>query len=679
MATKQAVPLVCYTCENNPVYSDLSHLLTHVSSKGHLQTQFKLQVQDSENSRQLLSTYDKWFTKYNIGSMLSDRMNQKESNLAKKVKRPSAPKKEKKNSLFLDDPEDDRRRQAAAPKPVSYPDGHIEITDTPVAVGKTHAPKASSKQVQHGHPSSLTHKHTIRNPPPLHLWPTKNTGKAIKIEPAVPGPRFLPQRLLYQDQGHTDRARRGDSDLDAPYDKHVDPFIDYDAERQIVSSPTTVPETHKTESDDEPENSGDWTKLKGVYWPGMGIFDSATKQGKRIRNQKKDGSVLAQMIKTSAEVQPTEQIYSETGELRRERLITGFEEDREFSQPKQSPGKRTSRSKKKRVNTLMIAEDVAENLNTHEGDVKLSGTQDNGKQLRRAFGALQPNSQITSRNDVRRYLPTHDEDDEFRELFSQLPTKRKSFFTIFDDNEDKKRFSTKHSNVGGSSIAQFGTEDTKITQNSLRHDDTEHYLELELRKMVGHLEPAKVGNSSQSHNYYDATSLGLSTYPAYDQSYFESAVSCEPMKSPDRTGNSNYGSPTGKTRLEWALKSSVRSRYQTESPRYPSTKLFSFDDSTDNTFPAATQYYATSPSFLEFGRFAESATRNENSPGRHTFLQHVPEATMSVHAREFEGTPCPMPDQPDGSKGKDNLTTDDGKESHGFPHLSLGFKLESRT
>lgn len=57
------------------------------------------------------------------------------------------------------------------------------------------------------------------------------------------------------------------------------------------------------------------SKLKGIYWPGMDLFDSATAEMKRNRNQKKDGSVLQKMIQGSTEVEPNEWIFDSDGDI----------------------------------------------------------------------------------------------------------------------------------------------------------------------------------------------------------------------------------------------------------------------------------------------------------------------------------------------------------------------------
>jgi hypothetical protein len=81
--------------------------------------------------------------------------------------------------------------------------------------------------------------------------------------------------------------------------------------------------------DAENETEKEVSKLKGIYWPGMDLFDSATADMKRMRNQKKDGTALQQMKRSSAEIEPTEWIFNADGEFRRARDI--FDESTESS------------------------------------------------------------------------------------------------------------------------------------------------------------------------------------------------------------------------------------------------------------------------------------------------------------------------------------------------------------
>lgn len=90
-----------------------------------------------------------------------------------------------------------------------------------------------------------------------------------------------------------------------------------------VSSPTL--QTHSTPSRPSTPDRRDQdnSKLKGILWPGMDIFDSATPTARRRRNQKKDASILEQLEASSLEVQPTEAIWLPDGGLKKERVITG--------------------------------------------------------------------------------------------------------------------------------------------------------------------------------------------------------------------------------------------------------------------------------------------------------------------------------------------------------------------
>ena len=61
--------------------------------------------------------------------------------------------------------------------------------------------------------------------------------------------------------------------------------------------------------------------LKGDILEGMAIFDSATPNTKRARNQRKGPEVLIQMMKNSADVAPEENSYHPNGEFRGTRNI----------------------------------------------------------------------------------------------------------------------------------------------------------------------------------------------------------------------------------------------------------------------------------------------------------------------------------------------------------------------
>ena len=70
----------------------------------------------------------------------------------------------------------------------------------------------------------------------------------------------------------------------------------------VSSNHCSVFDDDEEEDEDElqyDDGHGDNTKLKGVYWDGMGIFDSATPDMRRKRNQKKAYSVIQSLMATS--------------------------------------------------------------------------------------------------------------------------------------------------------------------------------------------------------------------------------------------------------------------------------------------------------------------------------------------------------------------------------------------
>ncbi|KAJ5020341.1 hypothetical protein J3E73DRAFT_386809 [Bipolaris maydis] len=54
------IPLHCNICPKKPNFRDVSHLLTHIASKGHLSNYYKVKVRSTneESSRQRIEAYD---------------------------------------------------------------------------------------------------------------------------------------------------------------------------------------------------------------------------------------------------------------------------------------------------------------------------------------------------------------------------------------------------------------------------------------------------------------------------------------------------------------------------------------------------------------------------------------------------------------------------------------------
>jgi hypothetical protein len=105
-----------------------------------------------------------------------------------------------------------------------------------------------------------------------------------------------------------------------PYNNYQDPI-----------TTTTTPQRHNGTpeplSDDENELPGGYRAtptLKGIIYPGMALFDSATAIRKRRRNQKKSSSVLEALEANSLEIEPTEHVWTPGGTLKKSKEISGL-------------------------------------------------------------------------------------------------------------------------------------------------------------------------------------------------------------------------------------------------------------------------------------------------------------------------------------------------------------------
>lgn len=164
------------------------------------------------------------------------------------------------------------------------------------------------------------------------------------------------------------------------------------------------------------------TKLKGVLWDGMGMFDSATPDMRRRRNQKKAVSVVEQLKTTSETVEPTECVYDADGQLRRERPITGIPESDDEGrlqgettpEPEAHPKKKAGRKAKARPRPALVEKD------TNSGRILRRTRQDS------AQPALGRRSRHTS------YFDGQDDDDEL--TYQASRPKRRAGLSIHRDN-----------------------------------------------------------------------------------------------------------------------------------------------------------------------------------------------------------------------------------------------------
>lgn len=86
-----SIPLRCTICPKRPNFSDLSHLLTHISSKSHLAHRFKveLKARGDRDALEEIRQYDDWCERYGINALLAERMAAKEQKKTNKRGRQS--------------------------------------------------------------------------------------------------------------------------------------------------------------------------------------------------------------------------------------------------------------------------------------------------------------------------------------------------------------------------------------------------------------------------------------------------------------------------------------------------------------------------------------------------------------------------------------------------------------
>ena len=93
IGAQKKIPLLCFVCPETPRFSDNSHLLTHISSKGHLhhETQTKLRAHQDAVSAMAAQQYDQWYQENGIEPLLVERMRTKQLKEASRNKRIRAP------------------------------------------------------------------------------------------------------------------------------------------------------------------------------------------------------------------------------------------------------------------------------------------------------------------------------------------------------------------------------------------------------------------------------------------------------------------------------------------------------------------------------------------------------------------------------------------------------------
>ena len=333
-----SIPLLCKICPRQPEFSDQSHLLTHVSSKGHLSHYFKGQVcgRQDANVRQRVQEYDEWYERYNIAQLLAQRM-------ASKGTRKENRSDHNKTKSMKNKPRQRKKRVDPPHSPSPLPDLSTPKIEDPLD------PQLSQSSMKHMNRSeqAFAPSHFAMVPAEgayiAHMSDWQNDAGSISHPDS--------DTRAYQAHESTFQSSAQDVDGDLSYFRMLlqspsfKTRLDAKAEASDEtsrgnqgedSSPCGDLNGRKPKPRTRKEEGSDLYKspvLKGIKWPGMSLFDSADTDAQRQRNQKKESFILQQMESNSVAVEPMERIYWPEGTLKKARVITGNVESSPISEP----------------------------------------------------------------------------------------------------------------------------------------------------------------------------------------------------------------------------------------------------------------------------------------------------------------------------------------------------------
>ena len=397
-----SVPLTCKICPRRPVFSDISHLLTHIASKGHLSHYFKAQVRSSHDSSllQQLQEYDSWYEHHQIERLLAQRMATKDARTrslgAKRVAAPSNNQAETKRSKSTIAP--------TAKQENVFVDFDDTILIDPQLTDTDHQCITERPLPGFEHTGFVLDVESVNVGGPIRSANDQRDRNGGDEE----GIRRIDQEQLshvsrVRGKSHHDTAdgivSKGPSEefCNATLDNDQSSFVHPCASQRqpTATSPSRqysfrLPPSRRFQTKaKEYVGPSQSTQPKGPQWPGMAMFDSASPETQRKRNQKKEFTVLGQMEQDSLDIQQVEQIYFPDGSLKKERPITGNVES-------SSPVKAQSpRGKGRRGRRIALGEIDGNVARTTRAARRLQPTASVGRSGRSGRAILRHSRQIT--------------------------------------------------------------------------------------------------------------------------------------------------------------------------------------------------------------------------------------------------------------------------------------------
>ncbi|CAK4029423.1 Hypothetical predicted protein [Lecanosticta acicola] len=388
------IPLHCNVCPKKPDFSDVSHLLTHVASKGHLSHYFRIKVRASTDSaaQKIVDDYDEWYLEWNLDELMRERMNQKERKRGSSSGAAS--------------------RRASG---VTNASANNSGRNTPVSQSRGRRETRLRENMhlldpQLGNRRRMEHMSRPDTPASNFSYDASNIQRSLM--PAFPGwasngVDFSDSPLIKQESFGSTPSDDEDNDYD---------FVPGRAQATRRRQYPSESVASVIDDDNVDGLANDSTKLKGVLWPGMALFDSATPEMKRKRNQKKNVSVLKYLQATSETVEPTECVFDTSGALRKEREITGNpdSEDSLIEGESEPEPDMTEKKRSRRRPRQAMAE---KNVNT-------------GRTLRARREPHHPNSARRGRGPY--YEQPAEDDDDL--TYGQPRSKKRTGLSIHRDN-----------------------------------------------------------------------------------------------------------------------------------------------------------------------------------------------------------------------------------------------------
>ena len=469
-----SIPLHCNICPKEPDFSDISHLLTHVNSKAHLSHHKNTELRAALNdptAKGKKDAYQQWYDRYQIEKLLSERLAAKGSRdtssrypSKRAVPRSATDTKERKVRKKQVSTTASRRvsilnncsflgmlweinfifHQVNTPSPAKC-EGVIDPQLSQSHLAEPAHPHASTLFQSFQHDTAARHRAYI---PRMGAWHNASPPTQEDATQIIPGTSNPPQSGCGSECNANDDDDYFQSFLRSPtrtaYPDPAEfgglpvPFSPFKQEQQKAA--VEFPQDLSSETEDTGLIQS--PVLKGVKWPGMSLFDSASLEAQRRRNQKKDESIIEQMQIDSAAVEQLERIYWPNGILKKERLITG---NVESSPPRDlTPPPVPTRRQRTKANKAVLRDlstnglKVGKRPRQRKTAARVSGTQaSNLQQLsEKALATLDESNFLCPRSTHIGYNAMDEEESERQLTFGATNSGRRRDFEIFSDDMD---------------------------------------------------------------------------------------------------------------------------------------------------------------------------------------------------------------------------------------------------